>query len=94
MREMMREMPKYKCSKEVWALKIKGLELFRPDGNSENDGSYRVEFEDEGYSPMCLSKEYMQKHNPKVGGYYVVYKDGYSSFSPPEAFESGYTLIK
>lgn len=29
-----------------------------------------------------------------LGGYYVVYADGYSSWSPAEAFESGNTLIQ
>ena len=37
--------------------------------------------------------EYMHKHKPQVGGYYVVYKDGYKSFSPAEAFETGYEKI-
>ena len=36
---------------------------------------------------------YMHKHKPEVGGYYVVYEDGYKSFSPAGAFESGYTLL-
>ena len=35
----------------------------------------------------------MLKHQPTVGGYYVVYKDGYKSFSPADAFESGYTRV-
>ena len=30
---------------------------------------------------------------PEVGGYYVVHKDGYKSFSPANAFEEGYTRI-
>ena len=30
---------------------------------------------------------------PEVGGYYVVYEDGYKSFSPAGAFESGYTPL-
>ena len=28
-----------------------------------------------------------------AGGYYVVYEDGYKSFSPSKAFDEGYTLI-
>jgi hypothetical protein len=30
---------------------------------------------------------------PQPGGYFVVYKDGYKSFSPAKAFEEGYTRI-
>lgn len=33
------------------------------------------------------------KHGPQVGGYYVVYADGYISYSPAAAFEDGYRLI-
>ncbi len=40
-----------------------------------------------------VSSEYVKKHAPTVGGYYVIYEDGYESYSPAEAFESGYLLI-
>ena len=40
-----------------------------------------------------VSAGYMFKHNPQVGGYYVLYKDGYESWSPAEAFEDGYDLV-
>lgn len=76
------EMPKYKCIKEVWALKIKGISL---------DGE--LAFEEELYSPILPTREWLDKHNPEVGGYYVVYKDGYISFSPAKAFEEGYIKI-
>lgn len=79
-----REMPKYKCHKEVWALKIK---MF---GVNEADGSGLITPEDTGYAAFKVSKEYLEKHKPQPGGYYVVYKDGYKSFSPAEAFEGGY----
>lgn len=38
-----------------------------------------------------VSAEYVQKHNPQVGGYYVRYPDGYESWSPAASFEEGYT---
>lgn len=37
---------------------------------------------------------WMNKRRPQVGGYYVVYTDGYASYSPAKAFEDGYTLVK
>jgi hypothetical protein len=40
-----------------------------------------------------VSGTYMLKHNPTVGGYYVLYEDGYESFSPADAFEKGNVLI-
>lgn len=84
-----REMPRYKCHKEVWALKIAKLEQ-----KTNEAGAVYVEMTpaDEGYAPIRLSAQFVVKHQPEVGGYYVVYQDGYQSFSPAAAFESGYTL--
>lgn len=81
-----RQLPKYKCHKEVHAIKIKDII------NKESGASTIIPL-DEGYLPIQVTKEYMQKHTPKVGGYYVVYKDGYESFSPSEAFEDGYSKL-
>ena len=55
----------------------------------------RVYFQpdEEGYDKVPMSPEYVAKHKPEVGGYYVVYEDGYKSFSPAGAFESGYTRL-
>lgn len=47
--------------------------------------------EEDGYAPFSVDATYIQKHQPKVGGYYVVYKDGYTSFSPAQAFDEGYS---
>lgn len=41
-----------------------------------------------------VSAAYIGKHNPRPGGYYVRYLDGYESFSPAGAFEAGYSLIE
>lgn len=88
------EMPKYKCYKEVYALKIaKIVKDGEGQENVETDGSAMITPEDTRYAPFKVDLAYMQKHNPQVGGYFVVYKDGYKSFSPAEAFETGYVLI-
>jgi len=89
----MAEMPKYRCHKEVWALKIKVVHSKNREPNDEDDGQRVLYFENERYAPRVVSDEYRRKHNPQVGGYYVVYKDGYKSFSPAQAFEEGYSLI-
>ena len=83
-----REMPRYKCHKEVWALKILGIER-------EENGSLTITPVDSGYVPFNVPAEFVPRHRegaPQIGWYYVVYKDGYQSFSPAEAFEEGYTL--
>ena len=88
-----KEMPKYKCHKEVWALKIKNIIMDGEGENRESDGSAIIIPEEKGYDPFKVSREYINKHKPKLGGYYVQYKDGYESFSPYEAFEDGYSLL-
>lgn len=90
-----REMPKYKCHKEVHALKIAKI-IFDSElaCGRETDGSAMIYPIEDGYAPFRVEAEYLRKHNLQVGGYYVVYEDGYESYSPAKAFEDGYTLIK
>ena len=85
-----REMPRYRCHKEVWALKIRDISDPTEPGN-ESDGSRVIHPAEQGYGAIRVDHAYIRKHDPKVGGYYVVYKDGYRSFSPADAFEEGYT---
>ncbi len=87
------EMPRYKSHKEVWAFKIKSIKLDGEDENRETDGSAMITPEEEGYEPFRVKWDYVRKHKPQVGGYYVRYKDGYESWSPAEAFEEGYTQL-
>lgn len=81
------ELPKYLCHKKVWALKIASIRL-------DSLGVYILKPEDPQYAEFPLTEEYVTKHKPVEGGYYVVYEDGYKSFSPADAFEGGYSLIK
>ena len=81
------EMPKYKCHKEVWALKIDTV-------STNPDGMGIIIPKNKKYCAFKVSKDYMDKHVPKNGGYYVVYKGGYRSFSPAKEFEAGYSKIE
>lgn len=81
------EMPRYKSHKTVWALKIAKV-----DHNSETSYGAMLTPAEAGFAPFEVSAEYIAKHNPQEGGYYVVYADGYKSFSPAKAFEEGNTL--
>ena len=92
-----REMPKYQCHKQVWALKIKAIARKpNPDTTgvsaASSYGATLTPCED-GYGAFDVSPEYVNKHDPQVGGYYVVYEDGYKSYSPAGAFDSGYGLL-
>lgn len=81
------EMPRYRCHKEVWAIKIQAIDEVGPDG------ACKLFPADAGYAGFLVDGAYVRKHNPQPGGYYVVYKDGYKSFSPADAFEDGYARI-
>jgi hypothetical protein len=88
------EMPKYKCHKEVHALKLKEIH----HGVSEL-GKCTFIPEDEGYAPFEVNSDWCHRKAPKPylkntdSGYYVVYEDGYRSWSPTKAFEDGYTRL-
>lgn len=88
------EMPRYKCHKQVWALKIDAINLDSDVAQSEGretDGGAFIYPEEKGYAPFKVDAAYLEKHKPEAGGYYVVYQDGYKSFSPAKAFEFGYS---
>jgi hypothetical protein len=91
-----KELPQYKSHKKVWALKIAKIELDSDVAQTEGretDDSAMITPEEDGYAPFKVDGFYLLKHEPHVGGYYVVYKGGYKSFSPAEAFDDGYSRI-
>lgn len=57
------------------------------------DPGYVIVPSEQPFTRFCVKREWVNKHSPVAGGYYVVYEDGYVSFSPQSAFESGYTRI-
>lgn len=86
------EMPQYQCHKKVWALKIKEVQQ-SPAEEAFDGGSWDLVVEEPGYAPVRVPHAWFEKNKPEAGGYYVVYADGYKSYSPAKAFEDGYTLI-
>lgn len=98
------ELPRYRCHKEVWALKIAEVAVNKPtieeldrllaDKAADGDGiGGFLKPENPRYGVISVSTEFMQKHKPAAGMYLVVYKDGYRSMSPADAFEEGYTRV-
>ena len=79
------KLPTYQSHKRVEAFKIE-LIVTGEDGG-------KLVPEDATLDKIHVTKEYMDKHEPQVGGYYVRYADGYESWSPAEAFEDGYAQI-
>lgn len=80
------KLPLYKCHKTVRAAKIKELRV-RQSGIAD----VFVEGMD---SPLVQPSDWVERHQPRVGGYLVQYEGGYESYSPADAFENGYTRIE
>lgn len=80
-------LPQWKCHKVVRAAKI--IDWHRlPNRPGEEFHLFL-----EGGHKKTLPSSRIPADGPIVGGYYVVYEDGYTSFSPAEAFEAGYTRL-
>lgn len=82
-------MPQYRSHKIVHAFKIRELHRIAEDCG----GGAALVPEDERFDRFIVDADYLAKHSPHPGSYYVVYQDGYTSFSPEKAFEEGYTLV-
>lgn len=50
--------------------------------------------EEDGYPVIQVSMSWLDKNKPQIGGYLVIYQDGYTSYSPMAVFESGYARIE
>jgi hypothetical protein len=74
-------MPRYKSSKIVAALEIASVE------------GHTLTFVEAGYAPIEAPAEMFLRYTPVPGDRYMVYPDGYKSFSPKKAFEEGYERI-
>lgn len=90
-------LPRWRCIKVVEAFKIGDIvglqaEELTADDEPKADGAM-IYPEDTRLSPVTVTREYMDKHKPQVGGYFVRYNDGYESWSPAKAFEEGYRPI-
>lgn len=78
----------YRSHKLVRAAKILSVAAKNPH---ENDG-FLLELE--GVSqPWYATWDWWMTKNARVGGYLVFYEDGYTSWSPAEAFEAGYDKV-
>ena len=81
------QLPRWRSHKVVEGFKIVGF-MLEPGQRARLTGCGP-----DGVCSVVVSKAYIDKHAPKVGGYYVRYEDGYESWSPAAAFEAGYTEI-
>lgn len=79
-------LPLYRSHKVVGALKIAAIEVHK-------NGAATISPADPGYSPFKTAAKWAERFTGGEGdlGYFVVYDDGFASWSPTRAFENGYT---
>ncbi len=88
-------LPSYSCHKTVKAARITGVQDFDDEHGAVLFLDLKAINGDGGVETK-VSVEWVVKHSPGetsetlVGGYFVAYGDGYTSWSPAEAFEGGY----
>lgn len=83
--ELKSRLPEYQCFKIVRAARV--LEINLPRRSLVLAPAFGPSIEVE------MTDEFWRRNRVEVGGYYVQYEDGYASYSPAAAFESGYTII-
>lgn len=76
-------LPRFECHKVVNAGAIRDIKVVQNEARIVMDNSLS----------LPVSPEFMKKHEPKIGNYLVIYKDGYVSVSPEEAFNDGYSIV-
>ena len=76
--------PEYRCHKVVRAFKI---------GEIAGLGDVFLFPVDEKLDSVMVDSKWVKEKKAEVGGYFVVYEDEYTSYSPAKAFEEGYALV-
>lgn len=87
-------LPLFLCHKHVRAAQIENVEeVGRRAGNGELVETVKL-LTLVGGSSVRVKGSWWYRHQAKTGGYFIQYADGYTSYSPKEAFESGYSLVE
>ena len=87
-------MKTYTCHKRVTAMQIAAITTHVDD---DTFVLHETVPNADGTTPgdwVLVSGDWMRRHKPSKLGYYVRYPDGYESYSPAAAFESGYIEVQ
>jgi len=84
------QLPRYQCHKVVQAVKIGSLEV------NPYAGSVMIVPADPKLLPFHTRADFDERYfgTAEDRGYFVLYEDGYESWSPSEVFENGYARIE
>lgn len=88
MNEAKMQLPRWQCHKQVLAVKIAAMEV-------AEDKSAKIATDDPAIPVFVSPPGWRERFKGSEDdlGYYVVYDDGYTSWSPTKAFEEGYTRL-
>lgn len=86
-----RMLKSYQSHKIVQAAKIERIEPCHEDCPDEKA---HADLFFVGGGEVRVFRDYLSRHKPQVGGYYVKYRDDYASWSPAKEFEDGYDELK
>jgi len=76
-------LPKWETSKVVHAVMIDHIEY----GADHQREATIYPLAELNLPSFTVPPEYVAKHAPRAGGYYILYEDNYESFAPASAFE-------
>lgn len=85
-------LPRWKCHKEVSAARIARI-ITHVDGSADLIVVLDETATGVSKTSIAVTPSWMERFKPEVNGFYVLYNDGYASFSPAKAFLEGYTRI-
>lgn len=89
--EKSKPIPQFRSHKVVGALKIESVEIVGTDTTTDENPIALIGFGGK-WDPVKMNLR--GKPTPEAGWYFVMYPDGYISFSPGKAFEEGYTALE
>jgi hypothetical protein len=86
---MAKELPVYVSHKKVRAREIRSIGHYRTGPNDRLERE--IVFADPEHGSIFVPGDMFTRYVPMPGDYYVLYEDGYASFSPRKAFLEGYS---
>jgi hypothetical protein len=88
-------LPLWKCHKVVRAAPIRAVYPAEGDGSKSAPEGWMVYLDGgpapDGFPSVFVKSEVFVRGLPMPGDYFVIYDDGYQSWSPKKTFEEGYS---